>query len=50
MENFEEDSCAICLIAYVEDDELRKLPCNHAFHTPCTDNWLAVNASCPICR
>ncbi|CAM9757841.1 unnamed protein product [Scytosiphon promiscuus] len=49
-ESIQDDACAICLVAYLEDDELKKLPCNHAFHTSCTDSWLTVNASCPICR
>ncbi|CAM9883405.1 unnamed protein product, partial [Hapterophycus canaliculatus] len=50
MENMEDESCAICLVDYEAEDELRKLPCEHAFHKPCVDSWLTVNASCPNCR
>ena len=24
--------------------------CGHAFHAPCVDQWLGVNATCPLCR
>ena len=50
MENMEDESCAICLVDYDAEDELRNLPCSHAFHKTCVDGWLAVNASCPNCR
>ncbi|CAN0384849.1 unnamed protein product [Ascophyllum nodosum] len=50
MDHTEDESCAICLVDYSQQDELRKLPCDHAFHKPCVDSWLLVNASCPNCR
>ncbi|CAM9506754.1 unnamed protein product [Scytosiphon promiscuus] len=49
-EGLEEDSCAVCLFDYQAEDELRHLPCKHAFHKLCLDKWLATNRSCPICR
>tara|TARA_A100001015_G_C15031922_1_gene733808 strand:- start:852 stop:1730 length:879 start_codon:yes stop_codon:yes gene_type:complete len=43
--------CAICLDEYIEDDELRLLPCNHEFHAKCIDEWLLKNnVKCPKCR
>ncbi|KAL2932493.1 hypothetical protein RDABS01_001160 [Bienertia sinuspersici] len=42
--------CCICLAAYVENDELREMPCSHLFHTECVDKWLKINASCPLCK
>ena len=33
-----------------EDDELRVLPCKHAEHAACMDQWLRVNKCCPICQ
>ena len=47
-----EDQCSICLNSYEEDETLRLLPCDkrHHFHKDCVDEWLVVNATCPICR
>ncbi|CAN4116710.1 unnamed protein product [Withania somnifera] len=43
--------CAICLVEYVEGDEIRVLPnCGHRFHLLCVDQWLLSNSSCPSCR
>lgn len=46
----EDALCCICLAAYVDNDELRELPCSHLFHTECVDKWLKINASCPLCK
>jgi hypothetical protein len=47
-----EPSCAICMLDYVEGEELRILSCHatHHFHKRCIDVWLRLNASCPSCR
>lgn len=45
-----EECCAICLVEYQPDQEIRKLGCGHEFHFSCVDSWLANNASCPACR
>ncbi|XP_078428972.1 RING-H2 finger protein ATL67-like [Wolffia australiana] len=43
--------CAVCLCEYREGEMLRMMPdCRHAFHLPCIDAWLRLNASCPVCR
>lgn len=46
----EDAACCICLTKYVDDDDLRELPCSHFFHTECVDKWLKINASCPLCK
>ncbi|KAG6417127.1 hypothetical protein SASPL_119278 [Salvia splendens] len=46
----EDASCCICLAKYVNNDELRELPCSHLFHKDCVDKWLKINASCPLCK
>ena len=42
--------CMICLERYGTGDELRTMPCFHFFHSPCVDEWLRLNASCPLCK
>ncbi|KAL6544279.1 hypothetical protein OROGR_010776 [Orobanche gracilis] len=46
----EDAVCCICLAKYVNNDELRELPCFHFFHKECVDKWLKINASCPLCK
>ncbi|MCL7027073.1 hypothetical protein MKW94_009176 [Papaver nudicaule] len=42
--------CPVCSEYYEDEDELRILPCNHAFHTECVDGWIVSHANCPYCR
>lgn len=42
--------CCICLSKYLDNDELRELPCGHFFHVECVDKWLKINALCPLCK
>ncbi|CAK9091654.1 unnamed protein product [Durusdinium trenchii] len=47
----DERCCQICLEDFAENEELRKLPCGHSFHSKCVDEWLTEKScSCPICR
>ncbi|XP_020590350.1 E3 ubiquitin-protein ligase At1g63170-like, partial [Phalaenopsis equestris] len=48
--SFDDAVCCICLARYVENDDLRELPCQHFFHTMCVDKWLKINALCPLCK
>ena len=43
-------TCPVCLSDLTVGDEARHLPCNHMFHKACVDEWLKVNATCPVCR
>ena len=47
-----QESCMICLIDFDEDSLVTPLPCDirHYFHTTCIEQWLMVNASCPLCK
>lgn len=46
----EDAICCICLARYLNNDELRELPCTHFFHKDCVDKWLKINALCPLCK
>jgi F0F1-type ATP synthase membrane subunit c/vacuolar-type H+-ATPase subunit K len=46
-----DDLCAICLVDYIESEQLRVLPqCKHRYHTVCIDTWLRSKAMCPMCN
>lgn len=42
-------SCAICISAYETTDMIRPLPCGHHLHKSCSDSWLKVKSTCPLC-
>mmetsp|Transcript_15304 Transcript_15304/g.19856 ORF Transcript_15304/g.19856 Transcript_15304/m.19856 type:complete len:255 (+) Transcript_15304:239-1003(+) len=52
------DRCVICLGSFQPNDQLRALPCHHAFHKNCIDTWLLGKRNdskertnfCPTCR
>jgi hypothetical protein len=45
-----ERKCLVCQCEYEKDEHLRRLPCNHCFHTDCVDQWLSSKEVCPYCR
>lgn len=46
-----DNTCPICLSEYQPKETLRTIPeCNHYFHANCVDEWLKLNATCPVCR
>ncbi|PON41966.1 43kDa postsynaptic protein [Trema orientale] len=46
-----DNTCPICLSEYQSKETLRTIPeCNHYFHASCVDEWLKMNATCPLCR
>ncbi|KAJ9173722.1 hypothetical protein P3X46_016831 [Hevea brasiliensis] len=46
-----DNTCPICLCEYEPKETLRTIPeCNHYFHADCIDEWLKMNATCPLCR
>ncbi|KAK9121898.1 hypothetical protein Syun_019515 [Stephania yunnanensis] len=47
----DDNSCPICLSEYRPKETLKTIPdCEHCFHAECIDEWLRINASCPLCR
>ena len=43
--------CYICLEEFRGGEEIRELPCRHAFHRKCVDKWLLRSSRrCPTCR
>ncbi|KAJ1910599.1 hypothetical protein IWQ60_010569 [Tieghemiomyces parasiticus] len=43
--------CSICLEDFEADQSVRVLPCRHAFHMDCVDQWLTTKYSrCPLCK
>ena len=46
----EKRNCVICLEDFKNGDNATVLPCIHMFHTPCIQNWLKTQNSCPICK
>lgn len=47
----DDNTCSICLSEYKPKETLKSIPeCKHCFHADCIDEWLRLNASCPICR
>ncbi|XVF10418.1 hypothetical protein REPUB_Repub07fG0181200 [Reevesia pubescens] len=43
--------CSICLSEYKAKETIRTIPdCDHYFHANCIDEWLKLNAACPVCR
>ncbi|RLN41843.1 hypothetical protein C2845_PM01G41790 [Panicum miliaceum] len=43
--------CCVCMSACRDGEEIRSLPCGHAFHRDCVDRWLArCRRTCPLCR
>ncbi|KAI5568376.1 hypothetical protein BDE02_12G011200 [Populus trichocarpa] len=47
----DDNTCSICLCEYKPKETLKTIPeCKHCFHSDCIDEWLLLNATCPICR
>lgn len=45
-----QNSCAICLCDWEEDDDINILKCHHYFHAKCVNELLKKHKDCPICR
>jgi len=43
-------SCVICQDNIEKNNEIKKLSCNHIFHSKCIDIWLSKEKICPFCK
>ncbi|CAN8293598.1 unnamed protein product [Cochlearia groenlandica] len=43
-------NCAICLEEWSDGDVAAEMPCKHRFHSKCVEEWLGIQATCPLCR
>ncbi|GIX74351.1 hypothetical protein CEXT_110631 [Caerostris extrusa] len=41
--------CSVCLDT-TKRKKMKSLPCRHAFHQLCIENWLKKNIGCPACE
>ena len=48
--NHTEVRCQVCQCEYEDQEELRRLPCGHCFHTECVDQWLKTQDTCCFCK
>lgn len=47
----DEKTCSICLDEFDKESKIRKINCQHLFHSECIDKWLLENNyKCPVCR
>lgn len=42
--------CSVCWELFKEGESVRQLQCEHVYHPGCIEPWLALHATCPICR
>ncbi|XP_035826047.1 E3 ubiquitin-protein ligase RNF126 [Aplysia californica] len=42
--------CAICMDDFELYQKVRKLPCDHMYHSECIVKWLEMHGTCPVCR
>ncbi|KAG5605092.1 hypothetical protein H5410_026584 [Solanum commersonii] len=50
IENELTEECSICMSSYLPGSEAYNMPCNHSFHSGCTETWLLKTPSCLMCR
>ena len=46
-QEIEKRECIICLDE--AEIEWRELECQHGYHKQCIENWIIINARCPLC-
>jgi hypothetical protein len=46
----DEKLCSICYDDFKINENVRKLPCMHLYHSHCIDKWLKNSKKCPLCQ
>ena len=47
----DEKDCIICLLQFMEGNDIILLNCNHIYHSNCLKIWLSMrNMVCPTCK
>eukprot|EP01051_Picozoa_sp_SAG22_P016508 SAG22_NODE_2344_length_2686_cov_1.543873_2_plen_226_part_00 len=44
------DMCSVCIAKFRPGEEARRLGCGPQFHRHCIDDWLRLQAVCPLCK
>ena len=44
------EECPVCQEGFRAGQLVTVLPCEHAFHADCAEQWLRRKATCPVCR
>ena len=47
---FNEQTCNVCLENFAKGQISRELDCGHYFHEKCIIHWLKMRNTCPVCR
>lgn len=42
--------CSVCMEGFQSGLGGKQVPCGHAFHASCIENWLSLQNTCPLCR
>jgi len=42
------EKCPICMSPIQPEEVVRRLPCLHAFHAKCIDEWISRKPTCPV--
>jgi len=42
--------CSVCLEEFESNQKLRKLECEHFFHSECISRWIMKACRCPLCN
>lgn len=45
-----DDMCVICQCSFEINEDVKILPCKHAFHKECVDAWLSDHKTCVTCK